>query len=93
MVRFEQADIRAVSAGAKELRESLRKLKEQISGLGSEFKNIYTLKSLLKEYWDLRTQFLTILKDQNLYNVLPDISYDFIYFLNLLNLSILHYQC
>jgi hypothetical protein len=79
MAKFEQVDIRAIFAGVKGLRESLRKLKEQISSLGSEFKNIYTLKSLLEEYRDLRIQFLTILKDQNLYNVLPDVSYDFLY--------------
>jgi hypothetical protein len=80
MAKFEQVDIRAVSAGVEGLRESLRKLKEQISSLGSEFKNIYTLKSLLEEYRGLRIQFFTILKDQNPYNVLPDISYDFLYF-------------
>ena len=81
MAESKQITIKAILNDAKKLKESLKLLKEQISSLRdtSGFKNIYTLKSLLEDYNSLRNHFLSILKESNLYNVLPYISLDFLY--------------
>lgn len=79
MVKSGQVSIKAILIGAKELKESLKRLREQISKLDTSFKNIHNLKSLLEDYNNLRDQLLGTLKEPNLYNLLPHISLDFLY--------------
>jgi hypothetical protein len=81
MTESKQIIVKAILTRAKELKGSLKRLKEQIGNLSntSDFRNIFYLKSLLEEYNDVCSQFLTTLEESSLYSLLPYVSLDFLY--------------
>ena len=81
LAESKQIIYKTILTEAKELKESLKQVREQLSNRYEEFKNIHRLKSLLEDYNDLRTRFLnrfmTVLFE-SLYNPLPHVSTNFL---------------
>jgi hypothetical protein len=81
LAESKQIIYKAISTEAKELKESLKQVREQLSNRYEEFKNIHHLKSLLEDYNDLPTRFMTrfmTVMFEILYNFLPHVLTNFL---------------
>lgn len=91
LAESKQIIYKTILTEAKELKESLKQVREQLSNRYEEFKNIHRLKSLLEDYNDLRTRFITRFMTvlfESLYYLLPHFSTNFLQYESSISLKV-----